>query len=124
MRKSVFGLLPLLFISTSVYAQDNGDITGRVISWRDNQPLALVQIALRGTSYRTVTADDGTFRIAGVGPGSYVLQASTVGYYVLTQEFIVSPGETKNLEVVLVEPASAVGSRALLELHGSRSAIR
>ena len=43
----------------------------------------------------------GRFDIAGVTPGNYVLQASTVDFYLLRQEFTLASGETRSFEVVL-----------------------
>ena len=39
-----------------------------------------------------VTGADGTFRIVGVPPGSYVLQATTVGYHVIRNDFTLAAG--------------------------------
>ena len=72
-----------------------------MISSRDSEPLALVDVQLAGTSLHAVTADDGTFHIPGVAAGDYVLQVSTVDFYLLRQEFTQAPGETRTFEVVL-----------------------
>src|SRR5262245_26306773 len=98
-----FVLLPLfLVVSLSASAQDRtGEVTGRIVNSRDNGPLGLVQVELTGTSFRTVTAEDGTFRLSAVPIGNYVLQAATVGYYSNRIEFSLSAFETKNIEIVL-----------------------
>jgi len=110
MKSPLLGLLLFIFVSLSAWAQDGGDIAGRVLNWKDNEPLARVQIQLQGTALRAVTDDDGKFRIAGVMPGTYVLQASTVGYYVLRQEVVLAAGDSKNLDIVLVSSNSTVTS--------------
>src|SRR5438552_11358476 len=97
-----FCILMLLVAAVPVLAQEGtGEVNGRVISSRDGEPLALVDVQLAGTLLHAVTADDGTFHIPGVGPGNYVLQASTVDFYLLRQEFILAAGETKTFDVVL-----------------------
>jgi Carboxypeptidase regulatory-like domain len=63
-----------------------------VVSGRDNEPLALVQVELSGTPFSAVTAADGTFRITGVPAGAYVLQASSVGYRMVRQDLLARPG--------------------------------
>jgi hypothetical protein len=92
----------LLLAAVSVRAQQTiGEINGKVVNSRDNQPLAIVQVELAGTTLRVVTGDDGTFKIPGVPPGNYVLQVSAVGYYVARQDFALAAGETKSFDVVL-----------------------
>jgi hypothetical protein len=97
-----FCILVLLCAAIPLIAQEStGEVNGRVISSRDNEPLALVDVQLAGTNLHAVSADDGTFHIAGVVPGNYVLQASTVDFYLLRQEFTLGAGEMKTFDVVL-----------------------
>src|SRR4029077_8256923 len=92
----------LAFVSAPAFAQDStGDIGGRVISARGSEPLALVQIQIEGSPFRTVTADDGTFHIMGIPAGKYVLQASIVGYYTVHEDFELTAGQNKTFEIVL-----------------------
>jgi len=102
-------LLPAFFlIALIVFGQsDTGEIRGRVGSARGSEPLGLVQVQLQdpstntNTPFRAVTLPDGTFSIAGVPPGSYILQTTTVGYYLLHQEFTLAAGEVKTFDIVL-----------------------
>src|ERR1700733_16231272 len=87
------GLLSL-FAAAIVLAQaDTGEVRGRVVSSRDNEPLSQVQVQLQDSTsstnlpLRAVTGSDGTFSITGVPSGNYVLQTTTVGYYLVHQEF-------------------------------------
>lgn len=108
--------LALLAAGLPVHAQDasqnttpsatntaitSGEITGHVVNSRDNEPLSLVQVELSGTMYRAITGDDGTFRIAGVPPGDYILQSTTVGYYSVRTPFTLAAGESRAIDVVL-----------------------
>jgi Carboxypeptidase regulatory-like domain/TonB-dependent Receptor Plug Domain len=101
-------MLSVFFAAIVVVGQvETGEVSGRVVSSRDNQPLGLVQVQVQDTSlntstpFRAVTGPDGMFRIPGVPPGNYVLQTTTVDYYLVRQEFTLAAGETKNFEVVL-----------------------
>ena len=88
--------------ATAAFAQDPmGEVHGRVVGSRDNQPLSLVQIQLVDTAFRTITTDDGSFRIAAIPAGHYILQAATVGYYQVRQEFDLLAGDSKSFELIL-----------------------
>ena len=78
---------------------------GRAVASRGGEPLALVQIQLVETPFRAVTRDDGTFQIARVPAGKYVLQAATVGYYLVHEEFTLAEGESKSFDIVLTSSA-------------------
>jgi hypothetical protein len=98
-----------IFVAAAASAQDRpGEINGRVVSSRDNEPLALVQVALPGTSFTAVTDTDGAFRITGVPAGSYTLQATSVGYRVIRQDFTLAAGETKRFEVALTSSTTTL----------------
>src|SRR5436190_23470773 len=80
--------LIMMLAATSIAAQERlGEVSGRVVSSRDNEPLALVQVELAGTPFTGVTASDGTFRLTGVPAGTYALQAASVGYRIVRQDF-------------------------------------
>ena len=98
----------LWFAGATVFAQaDTGEVRGRVVSSRDNEPLSLAQVQIQDATssanlpLRAVTGTDGTFSITGVPPGNYVLQTTTVGYYLVHQEFTIAGGESKNFDIVL-----------------------
>lgn len=99
--------LALLCAACAFAQNEAGEVRGRVIGSRDGEPLALVQIQLSGTSFRAVTAEDGSFRITGVPAGSYALLASTVGYHLVRQEFGLAAGESKNFDVVLTSSTAS-----------------
>jgi hypothetical protein len=105
-------LFALLFAAVIAAGQaETGEIRGQVVSSRDKEPLSLVQVQLQpagatadtstSTPFRAITGQDGTFSITGVPPGNYVLQTTTVGYYLVRQEFTLAAGESKNFDVAL-----------------------
>src|SRR5438105_2732392 len=96
-----FSLCILAVLTAAAQSPEPGVVQGRVINSRDGQPLALVQVVLQETSFRAITSDDGTFKIPGVPPGKYVLQASVVGYQLSRQEFTLAASEAHTVEIVL-----------------------
>ncbi len=105
-------ILSFLFAAVAAVAQvETGEVRGRVVSSRDNEPLGLVQVQLQNaaaspdtsanTPFRAVTGPDGTFSITGVPAGKYVLRTTTVDYYLVRQEFTLSAGETMNFDIAL-----------------------
>lgn len=95
-------VLALLLATVGAVAQeDTGEVRGRVLDSHGSEPLALVQVQLSDTAFAAVSGADGTFRITGVPPGNYVLQATTVGYHMVVREFTLAAGESKNFDIVL-----------------------
>jgi len=110
MRLRLFSLFVFALISISSQAEDTGELSGRILSGRDNQPLALVEVQLQGTTIRAVSGEDGKFKLTGVMPGMYVIQASTVGYYVTRQEITVAASDNKNFDIVLTPSNTTVNT--------------
>ncbi|MEM9985489.1 MAG: carboxypeptidase regulatory-like domain-containing protein, partial [Bacteroidota bacterium] len=78
-RISIFFILLLAF-SQGLMAQD-GKLAGKVLD-EDGQPVGFVSILVfQGDAYRygTSTAEDGTFSIQPVTPGSYRVEARYLG---------------------------------------------
>lgn len=94
-------LRPILFLLAALDVLRAGEVSGRVVDSRTNEPLARVQVQLAGGGFRAQTAADGTFRFPYVPGGEYVLHVSTVGYHLLRQEFTLADAETKEFDVVL-----------------------
>ena len=102
-----------LLAATSIAAQDRpGEISGRVVNSRDNEPLAQVRVELSGTSFAAVTAADGTFSFTGVPPGTYVLQATSVGYRMIRQDVTLAGSDVKRFEVVLTSSSTTLTDTA------------
>jgi hypothetical protein len=92
----------LVLGASIVFAQQEpSEITGRVIDSHSSEPLALVQIQLAGTAFRTTSTADGKFRLTNIPAGDYVLHASTVGYILLRQNFTLASHEQKTFELLL-----------------------
>src|SRR5438128_470455 len=97
-----------LFLAVPLSAQDStGSIAGKVIDQTTQQPLANVEVAVPGTPLRDLSRNDGTFRIAGVRPGTQRVRATRIGYGSLFQEVTVPAGGAATANLALV-PAAAI----------------
>ena len=90
-------------------AQEPGSITGRVVDAATKAPLESASVTLEGTQRGVLTSAAGTFGIAGVGAGSYVVRVSLLGYAPVTlTDVIVSPGRGTQVVAELQVQALAV----------------
>ncbi|MDR6944626.1 carboxypeptidase-like regulatory domain-containing protein [Mucilaginibacter pocheonensis] len=70
----IFALCPFVTLA------QNATITGTVVNANGKSPVTRASVFLSNATYGTVTADDGSFTLAGVKPGQYELVVTTVGY--------------------------------------------
>jgi TonB-dependent starch-binding outer membrane protein SusC len=92
----LFFILPLLFISSYVFAQ-NKEITGKVTEQASGKPLSGISVIANNTKGGTTTKEDGTYSIS-VKKNSSTLIFSSVGY--VTQS--VSINDKVSLDVALI----------------------
>jgi len=82
--KLPFSAIPILFLlllpNCQVFAQPTGSIKGTVLDASNGEPLADVNIVLKGTTLGGVSDNEGKFIIANIPPATYVLSALAVGY--------------------------------------------
>jgi outer membrane receptor protein involved in Fe transport len=89
----IFALL--LLLAGTVHAQENGSVSGVVVSTWDATPLPGVTVTVRGTTLAAQAGADGRFELKNVPPGEQVLRFSKSGYATATvTEVRVLPGQT------------------------------
>src|SRR5207245_11745861 len=109
-----------LFLAVPLSAQDStGSIAGKVIDQTTQQPLANVEVAVPGTPLRDLSRNDGTFRIAGVRPGTQRVRATRIGYGSQFQEVTVPPGGAATVNLALV-PAAAILEPVVVTGYGTQ----
>jgi len=97
----------LLILAPALLAQ-SGTATGTVkgiLTSRENKPLASATVRLAGTQKAGITSSEGTFTIEGIRPGTYLLEATSVGYQVFSQELTVTAGTVTELSIQLSDDA-------------------
>lgn len=123
--KFLFTLTLLLGALTSVLAQGQMNITGKITDQQTGQGLPYASVALYRSSDSTlvsgVLADDkGAFRFENQGVGAYYLESQYMGYRKLRTPVSASAGN-----VVLPPVTMQVDGRVLdaVEVTGNRSAV-
>lgn len=101
MRKIV--LLLFAFQAFSLFAQESSSITGKVVDNKTQAPLQSIVVSVVNTAFTTVTNSEGDFVLNSVPPGSQVLQLRSDGYTTLLLDVTLTPGETLNLGLVIME---------------------
>jgi TonB-linked SusC/RagA family outer membrane protein len=103
-----------ILASAAPAAAQTGQIAGTVSDSATGQPVGNADVLVMGTLHRARTADDGRYTIAGVAPGSYVVEVRRVGYQprrrlavpvsadaIATVDFRLSPSVFQLQEVVV-----------------------
>jgi len=93
-------LLLLVFLPFAAYSQTI-TISGKVTTSSSHEGIGKVNVFLSNSSYGTVTAEDGSFRLVGVKPGQYDLVASSIGFEDFSQTVLVG-NEPINIEIPLL----------------------
>lgn len=84
-----------LFLSTFLYSQNFGVITGKITDKANNKPLTGINIRLVGTDKGAVSNKQGEFTIKNLEPGIYSLLISGVGFL---------PNSIPNISVTNAKP--------------------
>ena len=104
--KHFLSTLFLLF-SLFFYAQNTGNIQGRVTDSDTEEGIPGVLIAVEGAGLSVKTGEDGTFLLKNVPAGKVNVKIEKEGYETVMLPVIVKAGETSNVGTVLLWPAGA-----------------
>ncbi len=81
-----------------------GGVAGHVFDSRGGEALEHVAVQVKGGTTvvgRVVSDSGGQYRLEGIVPGNYTLDAATVGFHVVQKAVRVVAGETTTLDIVL-----------------------
>ncbi len=119
MKTLTAALLCFMFHFSSMYAQ--GIIHGSVKDSLTRDQLSGAEVTLTGTTFNDVSNTDGEFRISGIPPGEYMLQASYLGYKGKKYLVDIKSEETLKLTIELL-PMMTVEDQAVFTRQAGRQA--
>jgi len=93
-----------------VAEQTEGTLKGKVTNEK-NEPVVGASVLLSGVDKGTPSDVSGMYTLAGIKPGSYMLQVSAVGYVTVTRNITIADGQTLVVDVQL-----KVGNNSLNEV--------
>ncbi len=93
--------LTCILFSVPLLGQVKSRISGQV--YTSNQTLAFVTVGLEGTTYGTITDEQGFFEIRNVPAGSYELKVSAIGYRTFGQQIDLQTSNIDNLSIEMTE---------------------
>ncbi|HEV8479899.1 MAG TPA: TonB-dependent receptor, partial [Candidatus Eisenbacteria bacterium] len=85
-----------------------GSITGKVTEKGGKEPLGYANVVVLGTKQGAQTAEDGSFTIRNVAPGTYQLRVLGMGYDPVTRSVTVNAGQATQVAVDLGGGAKVV----------------
>ncbi|WP_192822447.1 carboxypeptidase-like regulatory domain-containing protein [Rufibacter sp. LB8] len=105
-----FLLLAFGWPTSTVQAQANGigSVSGTVIDGQTKQPLGFATVFIAQTTYGTNSAENGTFKLIGLPPGSHELVVSFLGYETLTHQITLQAGQQLSFRFELMPKANAL----------------
>ena len=102
-RKLLFTLLSLLFVSLAAHGQTSS-IIGKIIDI-EGLPVYPATLVLEGKGMGAQTNENGEFEIKFVPTGTFVLIVRATGFVTYNQEIIVSSGTVLNQNIILSKEA-------------------
>jgi Ca-activated chloride channel family protein len=116
-------LLAIMLVAVLSSADGTGRIAGRVLDATTQQPLAGATVVVEGTKLVAHTAADGTYAIANVPAGAYIVRVELAGVSSAPQRVTVTAGRTVTADFKLARALdqSAEPQRALKENEAKAS---
>lgn len=99
--KKLLNLCVLFLLATATHAQNTTGSVKGIVTTSDNKPAPYVSVLLKGTKKGAMTAEDGSFLVKNIAPGSYDLQISLQGYEPLVRTVVIEAGKTAGVSLQL-----------------------
>lgn len=127
-------LICMLTAIGNLYAQNPGNVTGKVVDKATKEPISYATIAIKEDNKVItggITEDNGSFNITNLAPKNYTLEIQYMGYKTLTKTFsITADAKTAALGTIAFEPeakqlegVTVVAERSTIEQKIDRKVI-
>ncbi|MCW3467058.1 TonB-dependent receptor [Chitinophaga nivalis] len=108
---NIFLMVLAMLFFTGVYAQQPGKETiSGIITNTNASPVKGATVQLKGGTFSAVAADNGTFYIHRIAPGTYILLVTAVGYEAQEKSVTVQPGHISQVSVQLQPAVSQINA--------------
>jgi len=87
--------------------QEGGTLKGKITNVK-NEPIVGASFTLSGAEKGTSAGVTGEFQLAGIKPGSYIVQVSAVGYQNITRSITVAEGQVQVIDFQLKTGGNAL----------------
>ena len=101
MKKLICSLLLFFMLQGIIMAQYK--ISGKVVFTADNKPVTAASVFLNGTSFGTVSGNDGSFALYNIPIGNYDLIVSYVGYETVQKTVTISNTDAAGILIAIKE---------------------
>ncbi|MHB1179308.1 MAG: TonB-dependent receptor [Daejeonella sp.] len=102
-------LIGFSFFNFTVFAQQNGKITGKITDAEMGETVIGATVKIIGTAIGAASNVDGIYTLNTVNPGTYSIEISYISYQKKTiADVIVTAGKTTNLDIVLETSTSSL----------------
>jgi outer membrane receptor protein involved in Fe transport len=125
----LFTIMFLFLSSLVLFAQNSGNLSGKIIDAKTGETLPGVNVIIKGTYYGAATDFNGKFRIDNISVGTYNVTISLIGYKSFEYTgILIEANKTKELDIKLEETVLTlgqdvivVGEKPLLDVEETQS---
>ena len=115
-------VLSLVLRAAAGFAQTTPPLTGRVLDQTNQRPIPGAVVLLPDLQQATTTAPDGTFQLANLPKGRFLLEIHCLGYRTATRS--VNTAERTPVEIALGTAAAELGQVVVTGVSGATEARR
>lgn len=107
-RVLILLLLSVLILNSTSYSQSRATLSGTITDQNTGETLLFANVVLKGTTIGATTNASGFYSIVGIEPGRYTVQVTYIGFDPKEVTIELSAGESRRLDVQLVESRFAL----------------